>query len=156
MLLLVCIGGHKNVYIAPTLCFVLLDGAAIFRETNESWTELSEIVKKLNRYLFFYSKTKTNLHPITSLFTSRYLNQQIRIHLYRNWRICNAHWSTNRYIQINYRTVTIIVIRCLLEIKLVSRKLFIAGSRGVTQGLRRESIIKYYFFGFVSWNILAY
>ena len=29
------IGGYKNVYIAPTLCFMLLDGAAIFREMTE-------------------------------------------------------------------------------------------------------------------------
>ena len=29
------IGGYKNEYIAPTLCFMLLDGAAIFRETTE-------------------------------------------------------------------------------------------------------------------------
>ena len=27
-------GGYKNVYIAPTLCFMLLDGAVIFRETK--------------------------------------------------------------------------------------------------------------------------
>ena len=28
-------GGCNNLYIAPTLCFMLLDGTAIFRETTE-------------------------------------------------------------------------------------------------------------------------
>ena len=40
------IGGYKNVYIAPTLCFMLLDGAAIFWET----TDLSWIVEKLKSW----------------------------------------------------------------------------------------------------------
>mgnify|MGYP001364801122 CR=1 FL=1 len=38
------IGGYKNVYIAPTQCFMLLDGAAIFRETTECR------LNKLNSY----------------------------------------------------------------------------------------------------------
>ena len=29
------IGGYKKLFIAPTLCFMLLDGAAIFNETSE-------------------------------------------------------------------------------------------------------------------------
>ena len=28
-------GSYKSLYRAPTLCFMLLDGAAIFRETTE-------------------------------------------------------------------------------------------------------------------------
>ena len=39
------IGGYKNSYITPTLCFMLLDEAAIFWETTESCT--------FGLYLFF-------------------------------------------------------------------------------------------------------